>query len=46
MIFVVRMDLKLPLSKIAECVATAALKAYKQIEAFVDVDDIKEYAFF
>lgn len=46
MIFVVRMDLKLQLSKIAECVATAALKAYQQMEAFVDVDELKEYAFF
>jgi peptidyl-tRNA hydrolase len=46
MIFVVRMDLKLQLSKIAECVATAALKAYQQMEAFVDVDQLKEYAFF
>lgn len=40
------MDLKLQLSKIAECVATAALKAYQQMAAFVDVDQIKEYAFF
>ncbi len=40
------MDLKLQLSKIAECVATAALKAYQQMEAFVDVDQLKEYAFF
>lgn len=46
MIFVVRMDLKLQLCKIAECVATAALKAYQQMEAFVDVDDLKEFAFF
>ncbi len=31
MIFVVRMDLKLALHKIAELTATSALKAYKQI---------------
>jgi len=31
MIFVVRMDLKLALGKIAELVATAALRAYKQM---------------
>lgn len=46
MIFVVRMDLKLQLCKLAECVATAALKAYQQMEAFIDVDDIKEFAFY
>lgn len=38
MVFVVRNDLKLPLHKIAECVATAALQAYRQMAAFVDVD--------
>jgi len=38
MIFVVRMDLKLQLGKIAELVGTAALKAYRQMEAYVDVD--------
>lgn len=46
MIFVVRNDLKLPLNKIAECVATAALQAYRQMAAFVDVDQLKEFAFF
>lgn len=46
MIFVVRNDLKLTLGKIAEYVATAALQAYKQMAAFVDVDDLKEFAFF
>ncbi len=38
MMFVVRMDLKLPLSRIAECVATGALAAYKKIEGLVEVD--------
>lgn len=46
MIFVVRMDLKLALHKIAELVATATLKAYKQIEALIEVDEAKECAFF
>lgn len=46
MIFVVRNDLKLTLGKIAEYVATAALQAYKQMAAFVDVDELKEFAFF
>ena len=46
MIFVVRNDLKLPLYKIAECVATAALQAYRQMAAFVDADELKEFAFF
>lgn len=46
MIFVVRMDLKLALHKIAEIVATAALKAYKQIEALIELDELKECAFF
>lgn len=40
------MDLKLQLGKLAEVVATAALEAYKKMEAFVDVDEIKEFAFF
>lgn len=44
--FVVRMDLKLALGKIAEFVATAALKAYKQMEKYIDKDQLKEYAFF
>lgn len=38
MIFVVRMDLKLALHKIAELTATAALRAYKQIESQVEID--------
>jgi peptidyl-tRNA hydrolase len=38
MVFVVRSDLKLALHKIAELVATAALRAYRQIEALVEVD--------
>lgn len=46
MIFVVRMDLKLALGKIAQLVATAALRAYKQIEALIEIDDNKELAFF
>lgn len=32
MVFVVRMDLKLALNKMAELVATATLDAYKQME--------------
>jgi len=36
MIFVVRMDLKLTLNKTAELVATAALKAYRQIESCIE----------
>ena len=46
MIFVVRMDLKLQLGKMAELVATAALQAYRKMQTFVDVDELKEYAFF
>jgi peptidyl-tRNA hydrolase len=46
MIFVVRMDLKLALHKIAELTATAALRAYKQIESQVEVDEAKELAFY
>lgn len=46
MIFVVRMDLKLALGQIAELVATGALKAYKQIEAQVEIDENKEFAFY
>jgi hypothetical protein len=38
MIFVVRMDVKMQLNKMAEFVATGALAAYKKIEALVDVD--------
>ena len=38
MIFLVRMDLKLGLGKLAELVATATLKAYQQIHALIDVD--------
>ena len=46
MIFVVRMDLKLALHKIAELTATAALKAYKQIESQIEIDQNKELAFY
>jgi peptidyl-tRNA hydrolase len=46
MIFVVRMDLKLSLNKMAESVATACLKAYQQIEAASKVDELKSYAFY
>lgn len=46
MIFVVRMDIKLQLSKMAECVATGALAAYKKIEALIDVDQFMEHAFY
>jgi hypothetical protein len=38
MIFVVRMDLRMQLSKMAECVATGVLAAYKKIEGLVEVD--------
>jgi peptidyl-tRNA hydrolase len=38
MIFVVRMDLKLSLAKMAELVATGALRAYRQIETQVEID--------
>lgn len=46
MIFVVRMDLKLALHKIAELTATAALQAYKQIESQIEIDQNKEMAFY
>ena len=46
MIFVVRMDLKLALGKLAQLVATATLKAYKQIYALIEVDEFKEHAFY
>jgi len=31
---------------VAELVATAALQAYRQIETQIDLDDLKEIAFF
>ena len=40
------MDLKLGLNKMAELVAAAALKAYKQIEMASKTDPLKEYAFY
>jgi len=40
MIFVVRMDLKLTLNKMAELVATGALKAYKQMEQLSKTDEL------
>ena len=44
MIFVMRMDLKLGLNKMAELVATATLRAYKQMEEAAKTDELKEYA--
>ena len=44
MIFVVRMDLKMTLNKIAETVATSCLEAYKQIERKSKVNELDELA--
>jgi peptidyl-tRNA hydrolase len=38
MIFLARMDIKMPLGKMAAQVASAALAAFKQIEAKSDTD--------
>ena len=46
MIFVVRMDLNLALNKVAELVATGALKAYKQMEVLSKTNELAEYAFY
>ena len=46
MIFLVRMDLKMGLGKIAAQVGHATLKAYKQMEFLSDKSEIHEVAFF
>ena len=46
MIFVVRMDLKLSLNKIAELTATGALQTYKKIEIDAKNDPFKEEALY
>ena len=46
MIFLVRMDLKMGLGKIAAQVGHATIKAYKQMEFLADKSEIHEVAFF
>lgn len=46
MIFVVRMDLKLSINSMAQLVATGALAAYRRIEGQVELDEMKEFAYF
>ena len=46
MLFLVRMDLKMGLGKIAAQVGHATLKAYKQMEARIDYNQLDEVSFF
>lgn len=46
MVFLVRMDLKMGLGKIAAQVGHATLKAYKQMEGRADQSEIDEVNFF